>query len=830
MVTKSMEVGVKKRERVPKACNFCRRRKIKCDGKSPCLHCATSNSNECIYSSNSDRKNKPSKSPTERRNGSSSSVDYLESKVEKLEKLILNLANRIDSPNSNNQIDSVSTNSPDSVHGSSESLLGGTSKENDQKVPSTQIFEQYFGTQTTFHIFSNKSIAWIKNKLGPEKEDLCIPIGNMPAVFQNLFNSVLDLFVDPKVELEEKSSLLSGSFPITKELVFELLDVFDKIYLAGFLCEASSIKALFDIYYEDRKHFGSRHRRLKSSELLIMNISLALALSSALESDRKHNSSLLHRLPIFSSLSSDELLGLQTKFFRNSVFYYHRVSTVSDGILSIQAILLLAFYLEMNWLHTSVNYILTSVAIRFAQEIGLHRYESLTDLPEAEIVLRRKTWLFCQLFDTENCYRGGKPPIINYSDVSTLTSKDDSHFTNLQEMSFNIQIDASCDDDLNLVLALNKIRAKSYCDLFSASVNHETFSSISKTIRSLNQEMFLFVEKFDDSCRPRFYNDKFFESKTLGLFRDGPYGRKAELALTIQLSFFIHLMTINGLPFQVQFPDHDENCIESIVFRNLKLDSARTVLRIVKGLEVSKIRSDCLEWNKFYPYSAFLILLGNCLNRPNSPDIEADFRLLSDVSMNFFVSSQIPPMDSSLNHSQTHSTALLKNSLSINNQKKLLSHVVLRTMLNILFVVLERETHHNFLSDIKGLKEHLNESKKHFPELFVERPLYALPKHILKFSEANSGSSRKVSTDLGISDGIFNRQVNTPLSYGMGSDEELSSINPSRSRSFTSFPTSDNGLPRVSSLDEMNDDTINNMFYSQIYNLPNFFFDNNMGT
>ena len=37
-----------KRRRIARACDLCRRRKIKCDGRLPCSHCKNYNS-ECVY-------------------------------------------------------------------------------------------------------------------------------------------------------------------------------------------------------------------------------------------------------------------------------------------------------------------------------------------------------------------------------------------------------------------------------------------------------------------------------------------------------------------------------------------------------------------------------------------------------------------------------------------------------------------------------------------------------------------------------------------------------------------------------------------------------------
>ena len=45
----SPAVPIQKRRRVTRACDECRRKKIKCDGKQPCTHCTVYSYGEHIY-------------------------------------------------------------------------------------------------------------------------------------------------------------------------------------------------------------------------------------------------------------------------------------------------------------------------------------------------------------------------------------------------------------------------------------------------------------------------------------------------------------------------------------------------------------------------------------------------------------------------------------------------------------------------------------------------------------------------------------------------------------------------------------------------------------
>jgi hypothetical protein len=68
---------LQKRRRVTRACDECRRKKIKCDGKQPCTHC-TVYSYECTYDQPSNR----------RRNPAPQYIEALEKRLQKAEAIL----------------------------------------------------------------------------------------------------------------------------------------------------------------------------------------------------------------------------------------------------------------------------------------------------------------------------------------------------------------------------------------------------------------------------------------------------------------------------------------------------------------------------------------------------------------------------------------------------------------------------------------------------------------------------------------------------------------------------------------------------------------------
>ncbi|KAF6237283.1 hypothetical protein HO173_004752 [Letharia columbiana] len=80
-----ISLPMQKRRRVTRACDECRRKKIKCDGKQPCTHC-TVYSYDCTYDQPSNR----------RRNPAPQYVEALENRLQRAEALLRNVLPNVD--------------------------------------------------------------------------------------------------------------------------------------------------------------------------------------------------------------------------------------------------------------------------------------------------------------------------------------------------------------------------------------------------------------------------------------------------------------------------------------------------------------------------------------------------------------------------------------------------------------------------------------------------------------------------------------------------------------------------------------------------------------
>lgn len=755
--------------------------------------------------------------------------------------------------------------------------------------------KEYFGTHSLFCIFSDDSIQWVKQKLPEEQYKLLTPIRKMPIAIEHWMSASAKCWVDPPhISAEEHEQLKMGCFPEI-ELVMNVLDhIYDKIFLVCFLCNIETVKEYFMIYYANKCQSGvpkenaykspasdesgngkpfPAKRKLTMSELLVMNVSLALCFALVLDKKCGGEYQRKSLSPYLLNLDDGKLHELQDKFFQNSLYYYSRVIVFSEGIVTIQGILMLVIYTEMCCLFPDANYILTTVATRFAQGIGLHRFESFAGDSPQEAYLKRTIWWFCQYLDMEICYRSGKPPMVNNMDVSTLTEKD-KDFKNKAEilpissdkmcppqdltdqercLNKKIGLDAAHSEFLAvtkgfhnyysyILIKLTWIRSNCYNKLFSASVQNFTVEELSVVLKDFNIDMGNLLYSIDEKLRPRLYNDPLFVYIPYHMIFEienvGDCG--LENYLTIQFSYFQHLMTINRIPFLINSQEKSDISSELIPFRNLALDCARTILIISTKLNIPTIPLSFLHWCQFVPFSAFLILLGHCLNSPldNTKETLDDINLLCASSMKFFA--------------YRHVTTIMKHNLS--HQRDILIDLITRIMLKILLQVKSENSGMDVLKNNPTLNDHLQLYETVFPDLF-EGPLpptgfifgefkYKKENDENKFRAPRMPPTYARTESFGA--GNNNSSSTSSDSYGyrtkeypaQGIHNSYNNFSAPQTPGPARTPPNITNLMNATSINSFQNDFFTNLiseydtddaFAKMMNNMPNIFFDNNLG-
>ncbi|KAK6462971.1 fungal-specific transcription factor domain-containing protein [Scheffersomyces coipomensis] len=749
---------------------------------------------------------------------------------------------------------------------------------NDPRKPNKGILqtlkiEQYFGTHSIMCIFSQKSLEWIEGHLGPEAADVITPITNLPSVFYSKLKSFTLKWIDPPIiDAKGRRKLLERPLPDNRALVFDLLDTYYKdLTMVNSLCKEDYLRDLLTVYYDNFNQPNvTKRRKFKLSEYLIMSLGVLSCITAKIDEDSV-------------SEVSTPVSAMSVGLLDNAIFYYHRISVISEGLETVQGILLLVTYIESNWLTSHVNYILTSVAIRFAQELGLHRSETYDGLPIEEQERRRVVWLYCHYFDMEICFRSGKPPMINDADVTTNSDEDLEKFWTLSydkckntggivdfpELNANLP---TLPQYLRLMrtethpaffyfylLMITKVKVKSYNKLFVANARTENSGELYKTLDSLNQDMLQISDHVSDHAKPRFYNDPKFNLTSENISRT-----ERESILGLQLTYFLHLMIMNRVPSMLPACSNDAQANK---FRNLSLDSARTILILIRQIDKKHTSVSYYNWFLFFPVAAFLTLSAAILNHPNIVETNGDLKLLIDCSINFFGDGKPNSIFEEDN-----------SNLNVYSSKEVLVGLIVKLMLRIVLKFYESKTNISLANSDQKLKNHLESVKKNYPEIFQDKLQFA-SKLAFIFGASPFSSNPNVpstSSSMTSSDSYSGQRQNStsfrnsPYALSPSYNPALSNIlhpsdipvnqsppvtvaqsthipyKPSMSMNSTVIdglnrpnqqaqPYNNGGGSVITPgnsdalMDYLNDDNLSTIFFSQMNSLPNFFFDNNSG-
>ncbi|RCK65203.1 hypothetical protein Cantr_00929 [Candida viswanathii] len=484
-----------RRIRTKVACDYCRKRKSKCNGEQPCSKCITRR-RECAYTYvPKERKKRERKSTTngaiKKKQGteSNANIQQLTSRIGSLESLLGKLITRLGPSeqvafaNELNEVAARDHSEKDKGSGDSSGMDDdddddddGEDSERDHEreedsgdeyevalndgkavVDPKQLKDmmapaekgcvttanikrrllQYFGSHALFYSISAKSIEWLKSRM------LNSSSSNMNDVFAPLKQVPLAL----NDAVQKSSSLLNKEGPILidkklhfstdeKMLIFEVLDkYYNNQAMAPFICEVSLVRELFQKYFLGiTRKDETIINALTYSELLIMNISVVLCLVSIPEGDEIESL-------MYPNLASKSIIYLQndllTRLFENAMECYDRVSRVCDGVRSVIGLALLTLYVDVAYVTDfHINYTIASIMIRYAKDIGLHRVDALARDNEVDACMKRKLWWFCECMGVDIAYKSGKPMLVNMEDVTTLTELDDHSFMSIPTTLF----------------------------------------------------------------------------------------------------------------------------------------------------------------------------------------------------------------------------------------------------------------------------------------------------------------------------------------------------------------------------------------------------------
>lgn len=861
-----------KRDRVAKACATCRKKKIKCNGEQPCAHCSNIKI-PCEYPSN-----KPRKSRTK------ALLDVITNRLDRLESLMQQIADRVGgldsrnvpSPGSvdRNLADSSSTtssspalelslqetdtgksndndsnnnasNEPKAIKGTHSSLLksGKAFFERTRSILSKNFqgdcdncnlghqMLHYKGLHLGIvFIFSTQSIECIESRLKPEDHKIVIPFKTILYYFMAWKQLFLSVWTEMKLYPEDDvKKLKEGIYPHDKQLTFELLQQYHSIVLADFVLDADEAKELFVKFYANKGAPKKKQYKFLNSELMAMSLILCISITVVID-QRVTDLRPCGKCLKLDSMPIEQLTALQEEMFLNSVYYFHTISVVSEGMATVQALLLLVVHLETTWVVTEMNYSFVSMALRYAQELGLHRFETFQHLPQPDIQKRSRLWAAVLCFDVEMSHRTGKPPLVNIVDVSTLTPADPWYVPQLMSQADIEKFYQLCGhlrfsfDEVYVrffLYKLSQIRAFTYFQLFSATVKYDSLKGVQDIVTSLNGELKNISNELKEEFRPRFYFEPEFALMLARFSGDERMSSVNDGILSFQLSYFFQLMTINKVPSQLDPNQGNTPPYENSQYRKLALDSARTILHLIRGINRKSVSFFAMNWIITYPFFAMMNLIANCLNYSDDSEGVTDLNLLIDLSMNFF----------------NHYTDLAKKPSTGAFYLRLhLFGIIIRIALRITVKVYEENNNVDILGSNPQLKSHLEQVEKEFPQFYTEvsapSDLLSLLTCMHPYTDINLQSDDRKFTpngSLDTSSSVSNQDI-ASLTFQHASGMEAPSPKKNDPTLSNILHPVDFASARDSERKDFNidDDLLLAAINQDFLALPNFFFDNGL--
>jgi len=500
-----------KKPRPVRACDTCRTKKIKCDGKVPaCSHCSRYN-RECITSHVERKKRVAPKGARY--------IEILEKRLSRMESLLmksglvsdgiqdkavqqLSLDQKASATNSPEQwLDSgvptsqtnsysspllhtprdVSPANPASTKTSpgatEESEVNGqTANEESIELLSEHMGSlmtnslgesKYIGLSSGFAIFSPKGVQWVDERSGGSSS------------LQEIIDTVShdDVFLNEKESIESFNELFQR--PIYEQLPTRTeCHAVVEFFFDNFNCIMPLFHKPTFVYLVDRQY--SSHPLGASGWWACLNVVLAMS----------------HRMQVSGGLNSAENDRKAWGYLKNAIGVLSELIVQNTDLFGVQALLGIAIFM-----HATSNpqpaISLVAAAIRSSHSIGLHQHGSAINLNPTEIEQRKRVFWIAYQLDKDLSLRSGRPPAQDDDDMTvelpSLQPEDNVGTVLLGDCQINL---------FRLVSEFSVIQSNVYKQLYSTTAAKQPPEKLLNAVATLDKQLKEWKEKFPPGYRP----------------------------------------------------------------------------------------------------------------------------------------------------------------------------------------------------------------------------------------------------------------------------------------------------------------------------------------
>ncbi|KAK3378214.1 fungal-specific transcription factor domain-containing protein [Podospora didyma] len=626
-----------KRRRIARACDMCRKKKIKCDGKLPlCTHCLNYKT-ECVFTQVEKKRNPPKGAKyiegLENRLGRMESLlrlsgllgeddngatdlGTLEKKLAEKHQQSRQASQAASNPTSPSQTASgqdgnastprSSLTSPEPTKDTEKrkSLTPEKGKGEEQEVAALSEMmcslvtnhngeTRYIGSSSGFSIFSPKGIQWVNEKTGDNSFQQMISDVSIddhkwtawrPDVFGDLFRRTV--FRD---------------LPSKPEALSLLKDFFENFNCMFPLFHQPTFMHLVERQYSSDPYQGS-------GWWASLNVALAIA----------------HRLRVMSNLVPAEEDEKAWAYLKNAMSVFSELIMRNTDLLSVQALLGMALFMQ-GTPNPQPSFLLIATAIRLSHSIGLHKRGTGFNLNPVEIEQRKRVFWIAYMLDKDLCLRSGRPPAQDDDDMN-VELPDADPVDNIG----NIPL-ADGKGKMNLfrvMCELAIVESKVYNKLYSTKATKQSDGELLNTIGELDQEL----EDWKDSIPIDFRPEHEIKASHTPLILH---------IVMLHFNYYntlttIHRMSIHHGYWTSRLSNYaiqglNARPLNPRVFSSAALctSAARASISLLKYIPQGDF--SCVWMVLYFPVSAHVTLFGNILQNPLDPRARSDTKLMNVV-------------------------------------------------------------------------------------------------------------------------------------------------------------------------------------------------------
>lgn len=313
-------------------------------------------------------------------------------------------------------------------------------------------------------ILTAKGLQWVKDKTTPDlsTEEFVLPLTKI------LSESLKWYIIQSKnlIDFSSQNMLSSNTkvFPLpSKEQSKRLLENFYSTIISS-STGLITLEQCFDLI---ERYYDNMKAPLSYPESLLLNVCLCVGANAT-------EALLINEIDFIRkdrhNPSSSELIIIENNMLLNAMHYYHRLSMVCSGLPTIQALLLLTRYLADNFTIEIADDVLTT-AIRFAVDLRLGFQSYYEDISNEEYVERGKLWWHCFCIDKKYSLILSRPPLLKITEMDFLTDEKYYEFIKNEILPKFSDMDAEKIGQINdLQKALDVIVTK--CDYMSFFISY----------------------------------------------------------------------------------------------------------------------------------------------------------------------------------------------------------------------------------------------------------------------------------------------------------------------------------------------------------------------